>query len=91
MHEVALSAGPVAVILIGILFGVFYNQRGLNRLASRIEGPNKRGDAFETRMEDNFASLLGTLESIRGDIRKLGYILGQHEEAIVIIKKRLEL
>jgi hypothetical protein len=47
MHEVALSAGPVAVILIGILFGIFYNQRAIDKL--------------EARMDSNFALVRHTL------------------------------
>ncbi len=77
MHEVALSAGPVAVILIGILFGIFYNQRAIDKL--------------EARMDSNFASVRHTLDIIQSDLKVFDRILGQHEEAIVIIKKRLEL
>jgi len=77
MHEVALSAGPVAVILIGILFGIFYNQRAIDRL--------------ETRMDSNFALVRHTLDIIQSDIKVFDRILGRHEEAIVIIKRRLEL
>jgi len=76
MHEVALSAGPVAVILIGILFGIFYNHRAIDKL--------------ETRMDSNFALVRHTLDIIHSDMKVFDRILGQHEEAIVIIKKRLE-
>jgi hypothetical protein len=77
MHEVALSAGPVVVILIGILFGILYNQRAIDKL--------------ESRMDSNFALVRHTLDIIQGDMKVFDRILGQHEEAIVIIKKRLEL
>jgi hypothetical protein len=77
MHEVALSAGPVAVILIGILFGIFYDQRAVDKL--------------EAGMDSNFALVRHTLDIIQSDMKVFDRILGQHEEAIVIIKKRLEL
>ncbi len=77
MHEVALSAGPVVVILIGILFGILYNQRAIDKL--------------ESRMDSNFAFVRHTLDIIQSDMKVFDRILGQHEEAIVIIKKRLEL
>jgi hypothetical protein len=91
MHEVALSAGPVAVILIGILFGIFYNQRGLDKMDGRIDRVEGRLDKLESRMESNFALIRHTLEIIQNDLKDFHRILGQHEEAIVIIKKRLEL
>ena len=77
MHEVALSAGPVAVILIGILFGILYNQRAIDKL--------------ESRMESSFALMRHTLDVIQSDLKDFHRILGQHEEAIVTMKKRLEL
>lgn len=77
MHEIALSTGPVAVILIGILFGIFYNQRAIDKL--------------ETRMETNFDLVRHTLEIIQNDLKVFERILGRHEEAIVTIKKRLQL
>jgi hypothetical protein len=77
MHEVALATGPVAVILIGILFGVFYNQRAIDKLAER--------------MNSNFAGVRHTLDIIQSDLKSFHRSLGQHDEAIVIIKKRLEL
>jgi hypothetical protein len=77
MHEVALATGPVAVILIGILFGIFYNQRAIDKL--------------EERMNRNFAGVRHTLDVIQSDLKNFHRSLGQHDEAIVIIKKRLEL
>lgn len=77
MHNVALATGPVAVILIGILFGIFYNQRAIDKL--------------EARMENSFALVRHTLEVIQSDLKDSHRILGQHEEAIGMLKKRTEL
>jgi len=84
MHEVALAAGPVAVILIGILFGIFYNQRALDKLEARL-------DKLESRMDSNFGLVRHTLEIIQGDLKDFHRITGQHDEAIVTLKKRIDL
>ena len=77
MHDVAQATGPVAVILIGILFGIFYNQRAIDKL--------------EARMENSFALVRHTLEIIQNDLKDFHRILGQHDEAIAMLKKRTEL
>jgi hypothetical protein len=77
MHDVALSMAPVAVILLGILFGIFYNQRAIDKL--------------EARMENSFALVRHTLEIIQSDLKDFHRILGQHHEAIATLKKRTEL
>lgn len=38
MHEIAATVGSASIILIGIIFGIFYNQRALERLESRLDG-----------------------------------------------------
>ena len=77
MHDVALATGPVAVILMGILFGIFYNQRAIDKL--------------EARMESSFALMRHTLDIIQSDLKDFHRILGQHDEAIATLKKRTEL
>jgi hypothetical protein len=77
MHDIALATGPVAVILLGILFGIFYNQRAIDKL--------------ETRMESSFSLMRHTLDIIQSDLKDFHRILGQHDEAIATLKKRTEL
>ncbi len=77
MHDVALATGPVAVILMGILFGILYNQRAIDKL--------------EARMEASFALVRHTLDIIQSDLKDFHRILGQHDEAIATLKKRTEL
>ena len=77
MHDVALATGPVAVILLGILFGIFYNQRAIDKL--------------EARMEASFALVRHTLDIIQSDLKDFHRILGQHDEAIATLKKRTEI
>jgi hypothetical protein len=55
MHDVAIATGPVAVILLGILFGIFYNQHAIDKL--------------ETRMESSFALMRHTLDIIQSDLK----------------------
>lgn len=84
MHDIALATGPVAVILLGILFGIFYNQRAIDKVETRI-------DKLESRMESSFALVRHTLEIIQSDLKDFHRILGQHDEAIATLKKRTEL
>lgn len=84
MHDIALATGPVAVILIGIFFGIFYNQRAIDKVETRI-------DKLEARMEASFALVRHTLEIIQSDLKDFYRILGQHDEAIATLKKRMEL
>ena len=37
MHDIATTVGSTSIILIGLMFGIFYNQRGLDRLKARLE------------------------------------------------------
>jgi hypothetical protein len=84
MHDVALSMAPVAVILPGILFGIFYNQRACDKVETRI-------DKLESGMESSFSIVRHTLEIIQRDLKDFHRILGQHDEAIATLKKRTEL
>ena len=37
MHEIAATVGSASVVLIGIIFGILYNQRGLDRVEARLD------------------------------------------------------
>ena len=37
MHEIAATVGSTSIVLIGLMFGIFYNQLGLDRLEARLE------------------------------------------------------
>ena len=37
MHDIVTTVGSTSVILIGIIFGIFFNQRGVDRLEGRLD------------------------------------------------------
>lgn len=62
MHDI----GPVVIILLGILFGIFYNQRAIDKVESQL---NNRMDKLEARMESSFALVRHTLDIIQSDLK----------------------
>ena len=99
MHEtaaIAASVGPTVIILIGILFGILYNQRGTDKLEVRL---NLRIDGIESRinrLETHFESRIDRLEAhvdrrfdkIQDDLSTFHRSLGQHDKAIEVLEKR---
>ncbi len=106
MHEtaaIASSVGPTLVILIGILFGILYNQRGTDklelRLNTRIEGIEARINRLEAHLEARLdrvearidrleAHVDNRLDKIQADLITFHRNLGQHDKALEILEKR---
>jgi uncharacterized membrane-anchored protein YhcB (DUF1043 family) len=74
MHDIAPLVASTAVIFLGILAGILFNQRAIDKLESRLES---RLDRVESR-----------LDRLQADMVEFFKMLSRHEEAIDTLKKR---
>lgn len=84
MHDAITIGVPV----LAILFGILFNQRGLDRLETRIE--NVRAEIKEARAEakaDNL-HLISRIDRMQADLSQFYQILGKHEGTIETMKRQ---
>jgi uncharacterized membrane-anchored protein YhcB (DUF1043 family) len=74
MHDAAPLIASTSVIIIGMIAGILFNQRAIDRLESRMES---RMDRMESR-----------LDRLQTDMVEFFKILSRHDEAIDTLKKR---
>jgi len=74
MHDIAPLVTSTVVIFVGILAGILFNQRAIDKLESRMES---RMDRIESR-----------LDRMQADMVEFFKMLSRHEEAIETLKKR---
>jgi outer membrane murein-binding lipoprotein Lpp len=83
MHEIAATVGSSAVILIGIIAGILFNQRALDKLESRVDARFAQVDARFAQVDARFAQMGSHLGQI--EIR-----LGKVEAEVEGLKVRLD-
>jgi Mg2+ and Co2+ transporter CorA len=81
MHDQIPLITSTSVIIVGILAGIFFNQRGLDKLESRL-------DRLESRMDKMHSELSARIDRISDDLKHFYRTLGEHDEAIDTLKKR---
>lgn len=67
----------IGIPTVAVLVGILLNQLGLGRLENRMT-------SIESRIDSH-------LSTIDGDLRRFYQSLGQHDQAIDIMKKKLDL
>ena len=77
MHDTITVGVPV----LAILFGILLNQRGLEKLDSRI-------DKLETKVETRLTHMEGRIDRIQSDLAQFFRILGEHGAKIENMEKR---
>jgi hypothetical protein len=77
MHD----AITVGVPVLAILFGILLNQRGLERLDSRI-------DKLESKVDARFTHMESRIDRIQADLTMFYRILGEHGARIENLEKR---
>ena len=86
MHDVITVGVPV----LAILFGILWNQRGLDRLESRLDkveaGLNARIDSLSARMDRMQSELTGRIDRLQADLAQFYQILGEHGADIQALK-----
>lgn len=88
MHEIAPLVTSTAVIFIGILVGVIFNQRAVEKLESRIDHRfDEVGKRFD-RMDARFDRVDARIDRMQLDLTGFYRIQSRHEEAIETLKKR---
>ena len=80
MHD-ALTVG---IPVLAILFGILVNQRGLDKLETRLDG---RMNVLEGRLDRMQSDLSGRLDRMQADLSMFYRILGEHGADIEHIKK----
>jgi hypothetical protein len=91
MNEILTIGIPV----LAILFGILLNQRGLDKLESRLDGRLNNLDGRVNRLESDLTSRLdrmqsdinGRLDRMRADLSMFYRILGEHGTEIEHLKK----
>ena len=76
-HDVITVGLPILVILAGILF----NQRGIEKLETRINRLDGKIDQVEIR-------ITARIEKVQADLSGFHRSLGQHDEAIATLQRR---
>lgn len=90
MHDVITVGVPV----LAILFGILWNQRGLDRLESRLDkveaGLNARIDSLSARVDGRIdkmqSELTARIDRIQADLLQFYRILGEHGADIQTLK-----
>lgn len=77
MHDTITVGVPV----LAILFGILLNQRGLEKLDSRI-------DKLETKVETRLTHMESRIDRIQSDLAQFFRILGEHGAKIENMEKR---
>jgi hypothetical protein len=77
MHDTITVGVPV----LAILFGILLNQRGLEKLDSRI-------DKLETKVEMRLTHMESRIDRIQSDLAQFFRILGEHGAKIENMEKR---
>jgi len=81
MHDVITVGVPV----LAILFGILFNQRGLDKLEARLDN---RVNGLEARMDRMQADLTGRIDRIQADLTRFYQILGEHGGKIELLSKK---
>jgi hypothetical protein len=77
MHDTITVGVPV----LAILFGILLNQRGLERLDTRI-------DKLEAKIEARFTHMESRIHRIQADLAQFYRSLGEHSARIEALEKR---
>lgn len=76
MHDIAATMGSSAIILIGIIFGILFNQRALER--------------FETRVDARFAQVDARFAQVDARFNQIDVRLSKVEAAFDTVNARLD-
>jgi len=85
MHDIAPLVTSTVVIFVGILAGILFNQRAIDKLESTV---TTRIDKQESRMENRMDRIESRIDRIFADMVEFFKMLSRHEEAIETLKKR---
>jgi uncharacterized membrane-anchored protein YhcB (DUF1043 family) len=84
MHDL----GGFAAILLAILAGAYFNNRGQDKLEARIDRLANRMDGLESRVNSGFDKIEARLDRMQSDLSQFYRDLGDHGARIEALEKR---
>ena len=90
MHEIAATVGSSAIILIGLIFGILFNQRALEKFESRVDLRFGQVDARFGQIDARFGQIDARLTKVEAAFDTVNARLDQMGSQIQHLSGRID-